>query len=81
MTIETARTIIESNPHSEYIVVTGGEPFLNLELLNYLFSTDKYVKVLTNGTIKLPEDMIEKLSDKVTFSISVNSEVFPPLYE
>lgn len=80
MSVETAQKIIEQHPESKYVVVTGGEPLLNLELLDYLFSTDKFIKILTNGTIELPDKLLEKLSDRVTFSISINDENFPPLY-
>lgn len=79
MDVETAKKILEQYPDGKYITVTGGEPFLNMPLLRYLYSTGLYVKVVTNGTILLPDDI--QLNDKMYFEISMHDREKPPLYQ
>lgn len=79
MDVETAKKILAQYPDGKYITVTGGEPFLNMPLLRYLYSTGLYVKVVTNGTILLPDDI--QLNDKMYFEISMHDREKPPLYQ
>lgn len=79
MTVETAKAILAKHENPTQIVATGGEPMLNMPLVEYLASTGERVKISTNGSIKLPSMDLVKDS-KVVFDISVNSKTPPALY-
>ncbi len=78
----------------EYVVITGGEPTLTLTktLLEALKHAGKKIQIETNGTINLPDDMLD-LMDHITCSpkdapiklrrideikLLYHSETFPP---
>ena len=77
MSVDTAKKILQRHWDSDYIVVTGGEPMLNQELIDYLISLRRPMKILTNGTITLND--ISKLHSDVSFVISENEETNSPL--
>lgn len=54
---------------ARHIVITGGEPLLqlNAELLNKLHNIGKYVQVETNGTVAIDKDLASKI-DWITCS-------------
>lgn len=54
---------------TEYVVITGGEPTLTLtkSLLEKLRAAGKNIQIETNGTIDLPDDMLD-LIDHITCS-------------
>lgn len=79
MTVDTAKKILRDHPVSDVIVLTGGEPMLNREVVDYVCSTGREVKISTNGSIPLWEGF--NLHDKVNFDISMNSLERPPLYQ
>lgn len=80
MTVEVAKKILEEYPKTTQIVLTGGEPLLNLDLFYFLVNTGRRIKVSTNGSILLP-DLQTVLKNDVLFDISVNSIDKPPLYK
>lgn len=77
MSVETAKTILSQHSSNAYIVVTGGEPFLNQELLEYLFSLKRSIKIHTNGSILL--NKLNNIGSNITFVISENGEKNSPL--
>lgn len=79
MSVDTAKKIIVSHKDITQIVATGGEPMLNKELMEYLFSCGQTVKISTNGSIELWDtSLVEK--GNILFDISINSLTPPPLY-
>lgn len=82
MSIETAKKILDSSPKNAGITVTGGEPFLNLPLIEFLLSLPgRRVTIYTNGSIRLPENTVFN-NDRTRFNISVNNFMkIPELYK
>lgn len=80
MSIETAKRILQEYPKTTQIVLTGGEPLLNLDLFYFLVNTGRRIKVSTNGSIVLP-NLEPIFKNDVLFDISINSIQKPPLYE
>lgn len=81
MSIETMKKIMANHQQINSFVLTGGEPMLNLPLIDFLLSENKEVKISTNGSIKIPEDRMWWLEKQVFFDISMNSLTRPPLYQ
>lgn len=80
---------------ADYVVITGGEPTLSLtsELLDKLHAAGKKIQIETNGTIDLPDGLLDKI-DHITCSpkdapirlrridelkLLYVSEIFPPV--
>lgn len=81
MTPQTAEQILKQNPAIKSITVTGGEPFLNFELIDYLSNReDLTLTIITNGSILLPQNFHFK-NKKMRIKISCNSsDNLPPLF-
>lgn len=77
MSIETCEKILKQYPYG-HIVLTGGEPMLNLPLLKYIVLKDRDLKVSTNGSILWPKGL--PFSTNLHFDISMNQKQFPDLY-
>lgn len=77
MSVETGKRIIEKYPKGK-IVLTGGEPMLNLPLLKFMVNSGRNLKVSTNGSILWPDDL--GFHSEMHFDISMNTGDFPPLY-
>ena len=69
MSIETCEKILRQYPYG-HIVLTGGEPMLNLPLLKYIVLKDRDLKVSTNGSILWPKEL--PFSTNLHFDISMN---------
>lgn len=78
MTIETVKKILSQYPEDSSITLTGGEPFLNYPVIDYLISIDRPFCVHTNGDHLFPEGT--KLKPHHTVRISINDIEFPPVY-
>lgn len=77
MSVETLNNIIkQENPSG--IVVTGGEPFLNIPLLMDLSQKKIAVKIHTNGTILWP---LNYWPDNFRLNISESCEDYTALYQ
>lgn len=77
MKVDTVKEIFERNPLGK-VVLTGGEPMLNLPLLDFVIKSGRETKVSTNGSILWPYQTVPK---NFFFDISMNTTDFPKIYE
>lgn len=65
--------------HVDKFSITGGEPFTNTELVDILLELLKYrsriseIIIITNGTIKLPDEFLEVASKERQLKVIVNN--------
>lgn len=77
MSVETAKKLLEKHPNSA-ITLSGGEPMLNIPIIEYIASTGRPMSIQTNGDFKIPEDL--KLPKGSQVRISINTLDFPEIF-
>lgn len=78
MSIEVFKKLLEKHPDNATITLSGGEPFMNLPIIEYLCEINKPFCVQTNGSTLLPSEIV--LPKNSQLRISVNDLDFPPLF-
>lgn len=77
MTVETAKKLLDKHPNSA-ITLSGGEPMLNIPVIEYIASTGRPVSIQTNGDFKIPDGL--KLPKKSQVRISINTLDLPEIF-
>lgn len=78
MTVTTLKKILKQHPNDATITLTGGEPFLNMPIIEYLCSINRPFCIQTNGDYEWPENLI--LPKYSQLRISINSLNFPKIF-
>lgn len=79
MTLDCFKYILSSNHPDCTITLSGGEPFLNKSIIDYLFTLERQFAIHTNGSILLADH--QRPNAIQTLRISINDyHKFPSLY-
>lgn len=79
MTVDICDGILSKFSKDSTITITGGEPFLNFDLITHLCELKRQFCVHTNGDFLIPDNTI--FPDKASIRISINSTTFPILWQ
>lgn len=77
MSVETFIELVSKHPDNATITLSGGEPFLNLPIMEWLVKKNRPFCVQTNGDFLFPKDW--KIPENTQVRISMNELEYPPL--